>query len=143
MTLGRALELVDGPAWEARGALLKQSVDLMEQCRWFSLAPQDDLIEWMDILEDMGVEDREKELISELCLLNGLWGYMEAYRIMAHITKDSHRSFRNASNWTSAAIDEAWQAMDFPADWEGNKQRFKERYQDFPHWTSGTSWGRR
>ena len=143
ITLGVALREVDESAWTSRGVIMKQSQELMDKAPWFSLAPQDDLMEWIEILDMMGIQNREKELLRELCLLNGIWGYMEAYRIIAHLVKDSRRSIRSPSRWASGVIEDSWLAIENPTDWEGHRQRYRERHEEFPHWSSGTSWGAR
>ena len=116
MTLGVCLREVDESAWTSRGVILQHSKDLMDEAPWFSLAPQDDLMQWIEILDMMGIKDREKELLRELCLLNGIWGYMEAYRIIAHLVKDSQRSLRSPSRWALGVIEESRSAIDNPTD---------------------------
>ena len=143
MTLGVCLREVDEATWSSRATLLKHSLDLMEYAPWFRLDPHDDMMDWIEILDMMGLQVREKESLREMCLLNGLWGYMEAHRIMAHLVKDSQRSIKSPSAWTLAVLEESWLAIENPTDWEGYKQRYKERYEVFPHWTSGTSWSKR
>ena len=143
MTLGVCLREADEAAWTSRATLLKHSLDTMEEAPWFRLDPHDDMMDWIEILDMMGLQVREKESLRSLCLLNGLWGYMEAYRIVAHLTKDSQRSIKCPSAWALAVLNEAWLSIEYPADWEGYKQRYKERYEVFPHWTSGTSWSKR
>ena len=88
---------------------------------WLILRPDRSLVEWGQVLEGMGMDNRS--LCTFVSLTNHTpgnnGGFMEATRLIAHALKDTRdRKHPNPSQWMQRGATEAMNALDDPGLWE-------------------------